>query len=112
VVVFARMNAYTYQRFTSLKHEIKIVLKVSGLCTLLVFGAIFVLRVGYVPRTYIFSFFMANTACLIAEKFVMFRIAQKIREAGTERGLLSLGTGLPQKRLLRLSEQTLAGGST
>jgi exopolysaccharide biosynthesis polyprenyl glycosylphosphotransferase len=111
VLVFARMSAYTYQRFTSLKHEIKIVLKVSALCTLLVFAAIVVLRVGYVPRTYIFGFFMANAACLIAEKFVMFRIAQKIREAGRNRKrVVVVGNGLTAKTFVETVETNLGWG--
>jgi len=50
------MNAYTYQRFTSLRHEIVIVLKASLIGTLAIFAVIFVLRVGYIARTYVCIF--------------------------------------------------------
>src|SRR5271157_1011214 len=52
VFVFARMNAYAYQRFTSLVHEVKIVVKASALCTLLVFVVLFTIPPGYIQPTY------------------------------------------------------------
>ncbi len=111
VLVFVRMGAYAYQRFTSLGHEVKIVVRVSALCTLFVFAVIFVLRLGYIPRTYVFVFFLCNALCLVFEKAFMFKIARMLREAGRNRKrLIVVGNGPAAHNFVRTTGANLGWG--
>jgi exopolysaccharide biosynthesis polyprenyl glycosylphosphotransferase len=111
VIVLAKMNAYTYQRFTSLQHEIVIVLKASLIGTLTIFAVIFGLRVGYVARTYVCIFFLSNAVCLVLQKAVMFRIAQKVRERGRNRKrVIVAGTGVAGYNFVKTTEANLGWG--
>jgi exopolysaccharide biosynthesis polyprenyl glycosylphosphotransferase len=111
VVVLSKMNAYAYQRFTSLGNEIKMVLKTGLIGTLLVFAAIFVLRVGYIARTYVFIFFISNVICLMLEKVLMFKVAKKIRESGRNRKkIIVLGNGTMAYGFVRIAEANLGWG--
>jgi len=44
VIIFTKLGAYTYQRFTSIRREIKLVAKTSLIGTLVLFPADFILR--------------------------------------------------------------------
>ena len=52
-IVLTKLGAYTYQRFTSIQHEIKLVAKASLVGKLILLAADFILRFKYIPRTYI-----------------------------------------------------------
>jgi exopolysaccharide biosynthesis polyprenyl glycosylphosphotransferase len=111
VIVFSKMNAYTYQRFTSLRHEIVIVLKASLIGTLAIFFAIFALRVGYIARTYVCIFFMSNATCLMLEKIVIFRVAKKFREKGRNRKrVIVVGNGVTAHNFVKTTEANLGWG--
>lgn len=111
VVVFSKMNAYTYQRFTSLRHEIVIVLKASLIGTLVFFAAIFVLRVGYIARTYVCIFFISNAICLLLEKVVLFHVAKKVRAKGRNRKrAIVVGNGAAAHNFVKTTEANLGWG--
>ncbi len=111
VVIFSKMNAYAYQRFTSLRHEIVIVLKASLIGTLLFFAVIFVLRVGYIARTYVCIFFISNATCLMLEKVVIFRVAKKFRERGRNRKrVIVVGNGVTAHNFVKTTEANLGWG--
>jgi exopolysaccharide biosynthesis polyprenyl glycosylphosphotransferase len=111
VVILSKMNAYAYQRFTSLRNEIKMVLKTGLIGTLLVFAAIFVLRMGYIARTYVFIFFISNVICLMLEKVLMFKVAKKIRERGRNRKkVIVVGNGVMAYGFVGIAEANLGWG--
>jgi exopolysaccharide biosynthesis polyprenyl glycosylphosphotransferase len=111
VIVFAELNAYTYQRFTSLQRETGLVAKTSILGTLLVFGLIFVLRIGYIPRTYVAVFFLFNFGCLISEKIIMFNIAKKVRESGRNRKrIIVVGNAAITSSFIKIVEANIGWG--
>ena len=98
VIILTKLDAYTYQRFTSVRREMKIVGKASLIGTLIVFAADFLFRFEYIPRTYIGIFFIVNFLSLAIEKLILFKFAKKIREKGKDRKkIIVVGTGLGAK---------------
>jgi len=111
VIILTKLGAYTYQRFTSLRREIKLVVKTSLIGTLIVFAADFILRFEYIPRTYIGIFFVMNFLSLTIEKIILFKVAKKIRERGEDRKkILVVGTGLRVKAFIETVERNIGWG--
>jgi len=87
------------------------VLKVSLIGTLAIFAVIFVLRVGYIARTYVCIFFVSNALCLMLEKIVIFRVAKKFRERGRNRKrVIVVGNGATAHKFVRTTEANLGWG--
>lgn len=85
VIVLTKLNAYTYQRFTSLQREIRIVAKTSLIGTLLFLAGDFIFRFTYIPRTFVGIFFILNFISLVCEKMILFEIAKRMRKKGKDR---------------------------
>lgn len=103
VVIFTKQNAYSYQRFTSLKKEIKIVTRTTIFGVFLFFSAIFLLRFGYIPRSYIIIFAFISFISLSLEKVVLFNIAQMLRKKGKNRKkIIVVGTGTRAKSFIEI----------
>ena len=84
VIILTKLDAYTYQRFTSLGREMKLIGKTSLIGTFLLFTADFILRFEYIPRTYVGIFFVVNFLILAVEKIILFNVAKKVREKGKD----------------------------
>lgn len=111
VIILTKLNAYTYQRFTSFARELKMVLKTSLIGTLILFAADFVLRFEYVPRSYVGIFFLMNVLILAGEKMVLFEVAKKVREKGkSTKKVIVVGCGLKAKNFLETVEKNLGWG--
>ena len=111
VVILTKLNAYTYQRFTSLRREMKLVAKTSLIGTLIVFAADFILRLEYIPRTYMGTFFIVNFLTLTIEKIILFKVAKIVREGGKDRKkVLVVGSGLKAKNFIETVESNLGWG--
>jgi exopolysaccharide biosynthesis polyprenyl glycosylphosphotransferase len=111
VIVLTKLNAYTYQRFTSLRRERRIVGKASLIGTLILFAADFIFRFEYIPRTYVGIFFFVNFLSLMGEKVVLFEVAKKIREKGKNRKkVIVVGSGLKAKNFIEAVEWNLGWG--
>jgi len=111
VIILTKLDAYTYQRFTSLRREMKIILKASLIGTLLLFAADFLFRFEYIPRTYIGIFLIVNFLSLAIEKIILFKFAKKIREKGKDRKkIIVVGTGLGAKDFVETVEKNLGWG--
>jgi exopolysaccharide biosynthesis polyprenyl glycosylphosphotransferase len=105
------LGAYTYQRFTSIRREIKLVAKTSLIGTLVLFPADFILRFEYIPRTYVGIFLMLNFMSLMGEKIVVFNVARRIRKKGKNRKkILVVGSGARAKRFIETVEKNLEWG--
>jgi hypothetical protein len=76
VLVLTKLGAYTYQRFKSLRREMKLVAETSVISTLILLATDFILRFEYIPRTYIGIFLVINFLSLAAEKIILFNIAK------------------------------------
>jgi exopolysaccharide biosynthesis polyprenyl glycosylphosphotransferase len=111
VIIFTKLGAYTYQRFTSLKHEINLVAKTSLIGTFILFAAIFILRFEYIPRTYIGIFFVVNIVSFAGEKIILFKIAKEIRKRGKNRKrVLVVGAGMRAQKFIEAVEKNIGWG--
>ncbi|OGW44930.1 MAG: hypothetical protein A2Y66_02065 [Nitrospirae bacterium RBG_13_41_22] len=111
VIILNKLDAYTYQRFTSIRGEIKLIGKGSLIGTLILFAAIFILRFEYIPRTYIGIFFIINFLSLTGEKIILFNIAKGIRKKGKNRKkVLVVGSGIKAKNFIETVEKNLGWG--
>jgi exopolysaccharide biosynthesis polyprenyl glycosylphosphotransferase len=111
VIIFTKLGAYTYQRFTSIRREIKLVAKTSLIGTLILFAAIFILRFEYIPRTYVGIFLILNFVSLAGEKIVVFNVAKRIRKKGKDRKkILVVGSGVQTKHFIETVEKNLEWG--
>ena len=111
VIFFTKQDAYSYQRFTSLKKEIKLVAKTTifGVCIL--FAAFFFLRFGYIPRSYIAIFAFVNFISLSSEKLILFHAAKILRKKGKNRKkILIVGTGTRSKKFIEAVEKNTGWG--
>ena len=50
-IILDMQGAYSYQRFTSFKKEVGMIFRTVCFGLVLLFGLVFVLRPGYIPRT-------------------------------------------------------------
>ena len=111
VLVLTKLGAYTYQRFKSLRREMKLVAEASVISTLILLAADFILRFGYIPRTYIGIFFIVNFLGLAGEKIILFNIAKEIRKRGKNRKkALVVGSGMRAKNFIETVEKNLEWG--
>jgi exopolysaccharide biosynthesis polyprenyl glycosylphosphotransferase len=111
VLVLTKLGAYTYQRFKSLRREMKLVAEASVISTLILLAADFILRFGYIPRTYIGIFFIVNFLGLAGEKIILFNIAKEIRKRGKNRKkVLVVGSGVQAKNFIEAVEKNLEWG--
>ena len=111
VIVLTKLNAYTYQRFTSLEREMKLVAKVSLIGILLFFALDFILRFEYIPRSYVGTLIVINFISLAFEKMVLFEIAKGMRERGKDRKkIFVVGVGERAKHFVETVENNLEWG--
>jgi len=111
VLVLTKLGAYTYQRFKSLRREVKLVTEASLVGTLIILAADFIFRFEYIPRTYIGTFLIINFLSLAGEKIILFRIAKEIRKRGKNRKkILIVGSGVQAKNFIETVEKNLEWG--
>lgn len=111
VIIFSKQNAYSYQRFTSIKKELKIVAKTTIFGVFIFFAAFFLFRFGYVPRSYIIIFAFVNFISLSLEKLILFNIAKILRKKGKNRKkILVVGTGKRANNFIKTVEKNLGWG--
>jgi len=111
VIIFTNIGAYTYQRFTSLRREVKLVAETSLIGTIIILTAIFILRFEYIPRTYVGIFFVTNILCLAVEKIILFRVAKEFRKRGKNRKkVLVVGNGDRAKNFIKTVEKNIGWG--
>lgn len=111
VIIFTRLKAYTYQRFTSLHREFSIVFKTTVMGIFVFFAAFFLFRFEYVPRTYIIIFALVNFICLATEKFILFHVIKVIRRKGKNRKkILVVGTGEKAVNFIQTISENLGWG--
>ena len=106
VILFEFNNAYNFQRFTSLKKEYQIVLKISILGFL--FGILFFYMVGqrFIPsRTILSITFLVIVILLGIEKTIMFWIASVVRKNTKKKRVLIVGIGATARMLGKAIEQ-------
>ena len=111
VLVLTKLGAYTYQRFKSLRREMKLVAEASAVSTLILLAANFIFRFEYIPRTYIGIFLVVNFLSLAGEKLILFNIAKEIRKRGKNRKkVLVVGSGMKAKNFIETVEKNLEWG--
>lgn len=111
VLVLTKLGAYTYQRFKSLRREMKLVAEASVISTLTLLAADFILRFGYIPRTYIGIFFIVNFLSLAVEKIILFNIAKEMRKRGKDRKkFFVVGVGERAKHFIGTVQKNLEWG--
>jgi exopolysaccharide biosynthesis polyprenyl glycosylphosphotransferase len=111
VIIFHYFGVYSYQRFTSFITEFKIICKTVILGSMLLIGMIFLFRPGYVSRTLVILFVMANLGLLTLEKLLLFCLAGFIRKRGKNRKVvLVVGTGDQTKRFVETIQKHFLWG--
>lgn len=106
VILFDLQGAYSYQRFTSFATEIKIIFKTVIIGSLLLIGALFLIRLGNLPRTLVSLFVLTSFVLLSLEKLLLFGIAGIIRQRGYNRKtVLVVGTGNQTRRFVGTIQQ-------
>jgi FlaA1/EpsC-like NDP-sugar epimerase len=111
VIIFTKQNAYSYQRFTSLKKEIVIVAKTVFFGVFIFFAAHFLFRFGYIPRSYMVIFGGVNFIALSLEKTILFYATKIIRRKRKNKTkILVVGTGTRAKNFIETIEKHLSRG--
>ena len=94
VAIFTGLGAYSYQRFTSISGEFKVVAKTTLIGVFFFFAVYFLFRLNYIPRAFILIFAAVNFLLLCAEKAGIYSLAQAARRKGINRKrVLIVGTG-------------------
>jgi exopolysaccharide biosynthesis polyprenyl glycosylphosphotransferase len=111
VFFFSVQEAYAYQRFTSLPKEFWIVARTTAGGVVFFMLANFLLRFGYIPRTFVLIFMGVNFACLCLEKVALFHVAKSIRKKGIGRKkVLVVGAGKEAGTFLEVVEHNIGWG--
>ncbi len=111
VVIFTKQKAYSYQRFTSINKELKIVAKTTIFGVFIFFAAFFLFRFGYVSLSLLFIFALVNFTSLSLEKLILFYAVKAFREKGKNRKkILVIGTGNRAKNFIETVEKNLGWG--
>jgi len=94
VFLFKKLNAYNYQRFTSLLKEYMIVLKVTFIGFLVTIVTFFLLDDKEVSRTILIVYLIVSIILFTIEKTFLFYIAPYVRRKGINRkNVILIGTG-------------------
>ncbi|HRE40702.1 MAG TPA: sugar transferase [Ignavibacteria bacterium] len=94
IYIFKVSGAYSFQRFTSVSTEFKIILKVVIITVLLLATLLFITKQGNLSRTYLFIFFIVLLLLLVIIKATMYIAANVIRVKGGDRKqILIVGSG-------------------
>jgi exopolysaccharide biosynthesis polyprenyl glycosylphosphotransferase len=105
-IILDMQGAYSYQRFTSFKKEVGMIFRTVCFGLVLLFGLIFVLRPGYIPRTLVLIFGGINFVLLTLEKLLLFGLAKFIRQRGHNRKtVLVVGTGGESRKFMDILER-------
>jgi len=111
IIIFTKLNAYSDQIFSSIWKELKIIVKTCVLGVFIFFAAFFLLRFGYVPRSYIVIFASVNFLFLFFEKLTLFYLAKFLRKQTKNRkNILVVGTGTRAKNFIEKVENNLGWG--
>ncbi|MBC8232618.1 sugar transferase [bacterium] len=87
-------NAYTWQRFTSLKTEYRRVFKTTVFGTLILMAVVFIFRIRDLPRSLITIFPVLSFLLLVLEKTLLYHMIGRMRKQGRNRKkALIVGTG-------------------
>ena len=94
VFLFNGQKAYSYQRFTSLIREYKIVIKVTIIGFIVTIVIFFLLGQKEVSRTIFIFYLLVNIILFLIEKTFLFYVAALIRRKGrNRRKVILIGTG-------------------
>ncbi|MGA2362500.1 MAG: sugar transferase [Candidatus Aminicenantales bacterium] len=111
VILLSLQQAYSYQRLTSLKREMKIVIKTAIYGIIALMLANFLLRFGHLPRTFVAVFGGINIGCLSIEKIILFYAARMLRKKGiNRRSILIIGTGKEAERFIEIVKGNFGPG--
>jgi lipopolysaccharide/colanic/teichoic acid biosynthesis glycosyltransferase len=111
IVIFNKLGAYSYQRFTSLWKELTNVVKTTFIGVSIFFAAHFFLRFGQIPRAYILAFTFVNLLFLALEKTALFYVAKELRKRGINRKrVLIVGNGDKAREFIDAVEKNIEWG--
>jgi exopolysaccharide biosynthesis polyprenyl glycosylphosphotransferase len=111
VIIFNRLGAYSYQRFTSLWKELTNVVKTTLIGVCLFFVAHYFLRFERIPRTYVLAFTFVNLFSLALDKTALFYIAKELRKRGINRKrVLIIGNGDKTREFIEAVKKNIGWG--
>lgn len=111
VIIFNRLGAYSYQRFTSLWKELTNVAKTTFIGVGVFFAANYFLRFGHIPRTYILAFTFVNLLFLALEKGALVYVAKELRKRGINRKrVLIVGNGDKTREFIEVVKKNIGWG--
>jgi exopolysaccharide biosynthesis polyprenyl glycosylphosphotransferase len=111
VIIFDRLGAYSYLRFTSLGKELAKVVKTTLIGVSIFFAAHFFFRFGYIARSYILIFTLTNLLFLALEKTVLLFVAKEIRKSGIGRKrVLVVGAGEKKREFVDVVRKNIDWG--
>jgi exopolysaccharide biosynthesis polyprenyl glycosylphosphotransferase len=111
VIIFNRLGAYSFQRFTSLWKELTNVVKTTFIGVCAFFAAHYFLRFGHIPRTYIIAFALVNFLFLALEKTALFYVARELRKRGINRkSVLIIGNGDKTRDFIEVVKNNIGWG--
>ena len=108
VVWWALLNmqqAYTWQRFTSLRTEYLRVFRTTVFGSLILIAVVFIFRVRQLPRSLIALFAVVSFSMLVLEKTLLYYLIGEMRRRGRNRKqTLVVGTGALADRFLATTQ--------
>ncbi|TSA26667.1 MAG: sugar transferase [Ignavibacteriales bacterium] len=111
VLLFNAFKAYSFRRFTSLKKEFTVVIKVSFLGMLIGFFITYIIGIQILPRSFMFITFMGIFFALLLEKLLIFYVARIIRLKGENRKrILIIGTDHRCEQFIETVDKNLNWG--
>lgn len=104
IYIFKKSGAYSFQRFTSVSTEFKMILKVVAITVLLLATMLFITKQGNLSRTYLLIFFIVLLLILVIEKASMYIAANLIRVKGGDRKqILIVGSGKRAEDFIKIA---------
>jgi len=111
VIIFNRLGAYSYQRFTSLWKELTNVVKATFIGVSIFFAAHYFLRFGQIPRTYVIVFCFVALLLLALDKTALFYVAKELRKRGINRKrVLIVGNGDMTRKFIDVVKKNIGWG--
>lgn len=105
IYIFKASGAYSYQRFTSVSTEFKMIIKVVVITVLLFATLLFLTKQGNLSRTYLLIFLIVLTLLLVIEKASMYIAANMIRVKGGDRKqILIIGSGQRAEEFIKITK--------
>jgi exopolysaccharide biosynthesis polyprenyl glycosylphosphotransferase len=110
-ILFASLGVYESQRLSSLKNELRCVIRATSACTLCVGVAALLFTIRMVRPEFLVAFWLLTTGTLVLSRLVLRTLLESLRRRGRNlRHILVVGTNLRAIQFAQKIEATIESG--